>query len=193
MLRWRRRSRLIHFLRKALPAAMAAVVLLMVGWVGFNSLRAAFSDLMRAGTVIHMTNPQFFGQDDHGRNFMVAAAEAQRTVRNGATTIILTSPHLKLAGTGGRAIEVVARQGTFDDPTQRVKLQGDVHVSTGDGTTFRTQLAVIDMRTGEVVGDSPVEGSGPLGQIRASSYAIHDRGAHAVFDGQVHAHLVQRH
>ena len=73
-----------------------------------------------------------------------------------------------------------------------MSLIGDVKVTTGDGTTFRTQRALIDMRAGTVIGNSPVQGSGPLGQIQASSYAIYDRGAQVVFTGQVHTHLIQR-
>ena len=192
ILRWRRRSRLIHFLRKALPAAIAGVGLLLVGWAGIGTVMAYLSDLTRAGAVIHMTNPRYYGQDEHGRNFVVSAREAQRSTR-AAADIRLIEPNLKLAGDGGRSMQVTARQGVYDDPTHRVALQGDVHVTTGDGTTFRTQLALIDMRSGTVSGDSPVQGTGPLGQINASSYAIYDRGAQAVFNGQVHAHLVQRH
>jgi len=186
----RRRSRLILLLRKALPAAIAAVFALLIGWVMVRSVLTALSDLTRAAAIIHMTNPHFYGQDDHGRNFVVAAREAQRSLRAGE--IRLTAPDLKLESTGGRSFAVAAQQGVYEDATKRIGLQGDVRVSTGDGTTFKTQQALIDMRSGTVSGNSPVQGSGPLGQINASSYAIYDRGAQAVFTGQVHAHLVQR-
>jgi lipopolysaccharide export system protein LptC len=188
---WRRRSRLIHFLRKALPAMMAALGLLLVGWVGVKSLLASLSDLARAGALIHMTNPHFYGQDDHGRAFVVTAREAQRSSRT-ANDVRLIEPDLNLAGSGGRSIQASAQRGFYQDSTRRIALQGNVHFATGDGTDFRTQQALIDMRSGTVTGNSPVQGAGPLGQISASSYAIYDRGAQVVFDGQVHAHLVQR-
>jgi lipopolysaccharide export system protein LptC len=188
----RRRSRLIHFLRKALPATILALLLVLSGWVVVRSVLTFLSDLGHAATVIHMTNPRFYGQDDHGRNFVVAAREAQRSLRVSAD-IKLIGPDLKLAGNGDRSMEVRARQGLYEDATKRVSLQGDVHVVSGDGTTFDTQLALIDMKTGTVMANSPVKGSGPLGQITASSYAIYDRGARAVFTGQVHAHLTPRH
>jgi lipopolysaccharide export system protein LptC len=187
----RRRSRLILLLRRALPAAIAAVFAVLIGWVLVRSVLTALSDLTRAATVIHMTNPHFYGQDDHGRDFVVSASEAQRSLRL-AGVIRLTNPDLKLAGADGRSFAVAARQGIYEETTHRITLQGDVRVATGDGTTFRTQQALIDMRAGTVSGNSPVQGTGPLGQINASSYAIYDRGAQAVFTGQVHAHLVQR-
>ena len=37
----------------------------------------------------------------------------------------------------------------------------------GDGTVFTTQQALVDMKSGTVSGNSPVQGSGPLGQISA--------------------------
>jgi hypothetical protein len=77
----RRRSRLILLLRRALPAAIAAVFAVLIGWVLVRSVLTALSDLTRAATVIHMTNPHFYGQDDHGRDFVVSASEAQRSLR----------------------------------------------------------------------------------------------------------------
>ena len=189
--RVRRRSRLILLLRRALPATIALVFVVLIGWVLARSILTALSDLTRAAAVIHMTNPHFYGQDDHGRNFVVSAREAQRSL-GAAGEIRLIEPDLKLAGTAGRSFEVVARQGVYEDVSHRISLQGDIKVSTGDGTTFRTQQALIDMRSGTVIGNSPVQGTGPLGQINASSYAIYDRGAQVVFTGQVHTHLIQR-
>jgi lipopolysaccharide export system protein LptC len=188
----RRRSRLIHFLRKALPGAIVALMLVLAGWVAARSILTLLSDLSRAAAVIHMTNPRFYGQDDHGRNFVVSAAEAQRSLRVTAD-IRLTQPHLKLAGDAARSTEVFARQGVYDDARKLVSLQGDVRLVQADGTTFRADQALIDMRAGTVVGNSHVEGSGPLGQIKASSYAIYDKGARVVFTGQVHTHLTPRH
>jgi lipopolysaccharide export system protein LptC len=189
--RVRRRSRLILLLRRALPATIALVFLVLIGWVGARTVLTALSDLTRAASVIHMTNPHFYGQDDHGRSFEVSAREAQRSLSDNGE-IRLIEPDLKLAGTAGRSFEVLARRGVFEEVSHRISLRGDIKVSTGDGTTFRTQEALIDMRSGTVIGNSPVQGAGPLGQINASSYAIYDRGAQVVFTGQVHTHLIQR-
>lgn len=189
--RMRRRSRLIHFMRRALPAGIIALVLVLVGWMAVRSVLSLLSDLSRAAAVIHMTNPRFFGQDDHGRNFVVAAREAQRSLRVQAD-VKLIDPDIQLSGTADRSMQAKAKQGVYEDTTKRVSLQGDVRIAGGDGTVFTTQQALVDMKSGTVSGNSPVQGSGPLGQISASSYAIYDRGARIVFTGQVHAHLTPR-
>jgi lipopolysaccharide export system protein LptC len=189
--RMRRRSRLIHVLRLALPGSILMLGLVLGGWLLVGSVLNLLSDLTRAATVIHMTNPRFYGQDDHGRDFVVSAREAQRSLRVSAD-IKLIGPDLSFAGTGQRSMRVTAQQGLYEDATKRVSLQGDVVVVSGDGTTFHTQQALINMKDGSVVGNSPVQGSGPLGQIQASSYAIKNKGAEALFVGQVHAHLTPR-
>jgi lipopolysaccharide export system protein LptC len=189
--RMRRRSRLILFLRKALPAAILMLGLVIAGWMVVRTIRAFLSDLTRSAAVIHVTNPRFYGQDDHGRSFVIAAREAQRSLRV-ASDVKLLDPDLKFAGAGDRSMHVTARVGHYEDATKRKSLQIDVAIVSGDGTTFHTQQAMIDIRSGAVVGNSPIQGSGPLGQIQASSYAIYHNGSEAVFKGQVHAHLIPR-
>jgi lipopolysaccharide export system protein LptC len=189
--RMRRRSRLIHFLRKALPAAILLLGLVMAGWMVDRTIRSFLSGLTRSAAVIHVTNPHFVGQDKHRRAFEIAAREAQRSLRV-VSDIKLIAPEIKFAGAGDRSIQVSAKQGVFDEPAKRVSLEGDVTIVSGEGTTFHTQKALIDIPNGSVVGNSPVQGSGPLGQIQASSYAIYHNGAQAVFTGQVHAHLTPR-
>jgi lipopolysaccharide export system protein LptC len=192
--RMRRRSRLIHFLRKALPVAIIALSLVLSGFMVAKTILRLLSDLTQS-TEIHMTNPHFYGQygkdEEHRRSFEIAASEARRSLRL-STDVKLTNPDVKLAGTGDRSMRITARSGVYDEATKRVTLQGDVTVVSGDGTTFHTQQALVDTHARSVVGNSFVQGSGPLGQIQASSYAITNNGAEAVFTGQVHAHLTPR-
>ena len=96
-----------------------------------------------------MTNPHFYGQygqEDHRRDFVVAAREAQRSLRASAD-IKLIAPDVKLAGDGDRSMRVTADSRDFyEDDDQALSLQGDVAVDSGDGTTFATQQALVDMR-----------------------------------------------
>ena len=43
--------------------------------------------------------------------------------------------------------------------------------------------AVVDTETGIVTGSRGVQGSGPLGTVNASSYAIYEQGERVVFSG----------
>lgn len=186
---WRRRSQLIRFFRKALPAAIAATVLALLGWVGIKQVMLGLEDLNARGDQARMVNPRFYGQDDKGRAFVLGAREAQR---GQAEQISLVEPMLRLGRTGGRATEITARKGLFDEKNRSVKLTGDVKVKdAGSGFNFLTGEAKIDTRSGVISGNAPIQGQGPLGQISASSYAIYDEGARVVFKGGVRARLEQ--
>ena len=52
--------------------------------------------------------------------------------------------------------------------------------------------AVEDTQAGVVRGEKGVNGRGPLGQVTASSYAIYDGGARAVFSGGVRSRIEQQ-
>ena len=191
MEQWRRRSRLIRFLRQALPATIAALGLLLVGWVSLKSLLANLPDLASRGAVLRMTNPRFYGQDSHGRAFVLGGKDASRDNR-GKDLISMTLPVLSLSTGPDKTMTVSANQGVYDQVTRRVGLAGNVHVvDSGSGWVFDTSRAGIDTHSGVVWGPAPVHGRGPLGETSASSYAILDNGAKVVFTGNVRSHIVQ--
>lgn len=186
---WRRRSQLIRFFRKALPAAIAVTVLALLGWVGIKQVMLGLENLRVRDDVVRMVNPRFYGQDEQGRAFVLGAREAQR---GGGEQIRLDDPMLRLGTAGGKPTEITAKKGLYDEENRSVRLTGDVKVNdAGSGFRFRTGEAKIDTRSGVISGNAPIQGQGPLGQISASSYAIYDEGARVVFKGGVRARLEQ--
>ena len=80
MQRWKRRSRQIHFFRRA-PARSAIGVILvsLAGWVLLRGFLTRLGDLRSATSTIHMTNARFFGRDENGRPYVLGATEATRS------------------------------------------------------------------------------------------------------------------
>ncbi|WP_296815968.1 LPS export ABC transporter periplasmic protein LptC [Brevundimonas sp.] len=183
MEQWRRRSRLIHFFRRALPVAIGLLLVGVVGWVVARTVLADMADREAQRAEVRMTNPRFYGQDSRGRAFVLGAAEAvQDRRRNGL--IDLTRPALRLDATGERPTEITSQDGVYSESERSVSLSGQVLViDGGSGFRFRTDEAHIDTETGVISGDAPISGRGPLGTIDASSYAIYDQGARLVFEG----------
>ncbi len=193
MAQWRRRSQLIHFFRRALPVAIGLIFLSLVGWVGIRSLLANLPNLNPAGATIRMTNPHFYGQDDRGRSFTVGGREAVRERIGGKDVVRLFDPHLKLATGPDKVMDATAKLGIYDEATKSVRLTGGVHlVDTGSHIDFQTGEALIDSKTGNIFGNSPVSGRSPLGAVNASSYAIYDHGARVEFNGAVRSRIEQR-
>jgi len=180
---WRKRSRRIHFFRRALPVAIGVLVIGVVGWVVARTVMADMADRAAQQSDIRMTNPRFYGQDARGQSFVLGAAEAIQD-RQRSTLVQLIRPTLRLNATGERPTEVSALNGVYDEQTQAISLSGEVTVvDGGSGFRFQTGQALVDTETGVISGQGAVQGRGPLGTIDASSYAIYDQGARVVFEG----------
>ncbi len=186
---WRRRSRLIHFFRRALPAAIVVVAATLLIWVVGKSIWSGMTGLNADAAEIRVTNARFYGQDDRGRSFVIGAKEA---VREGAASEIVTllGPSLRLNNASNKPTVATATRGAYDQRSQKVQLSGGVRVEdVGSGYRFQTERTTIDTEAGIITGDSPVKGAGPLGQISASSYAITDEGTRMTFKGNVRARI----
>lgn len=180
---WRRRSRLIHFFRRALPIAIGLLLVTVLGWVAVRTVLADMADRQAEQAEVRMTNPRFYGQDARGRSFVLGAAEALQDRRQ-RNLIRLTRPTLRLNASGDRPTELTARSGLYDEASRSVVLTGQVAVIDG-GSSFRlqTEEARIDTQSGVVSGNQRIVGYGPMGTIDASSFAIYDQGARLVFEG----------
>jgi lipopolysaccharide export system protein LptC len=194
MHQWRRRSHLIRFFRRALPVSIGLIMLILIGWVGLRGLLTNLPDISGiANATIRVTNPHFYGQDDKGRSFVIGGSEAIRKRIANREQIELKNPILKLSTGPGKTLQVTGLYGVFDQASKSVRLSGGVRlIDTASGFDFQTGEAVIDTKTGNISGNSPVSGRSPLGAVNASSYAIYDHGARVEFVGNVRSRIEQR-
>lgn len=185
---WRRRSRLIHTLRIALPAAMALIVAVLGAAVLHRSLASAGKAPAAGSTVIRMTDASFLGRDDQGRPFNLGAKQAMRDDKD-LRRIILTKPTL-IQDVGGKDEALLtADAGVYREDRRVLELTNNVRFVDATGYNFQTDQAVVDTRTGQVTGHTPVRGVGPAGQVRGDSYTVHDKGDRVIFRGHVRARL----
>lgn len=189
--RWKRRSKRIMFYRRALPWAMLGIIVSVGGWVGFRAFLSAQQDMAKATDVIHMTNPKFYGRDQQGRSFQLSAKEAIRDAKNDSL-FTLTQPGMVLDTGGKQPIQVQGGRGTYREDAKTLLLDGGVRMRDGRGSDFHSEQALVDTHEGVVRGEKAVTGVGPLGQIAASSYAVHDGGARVLFSGGVRVRIENR-
>jgi lipopolysaccharide export system protein LptC len=185
--RWRRHSRLIRTLRTVLPLVMLAILgglAAQVVWKGISEQPAAQRE---ARTAIRLLNARFVGRVEDGRGFMIGAKQAIRS-EDDYQSVSLVEPMLTV-GQGERSSRVMAKIGNFNERDKMLRLRGDVRIDEGQGFRFMSQEAIIDTRTGKVVGQSQVQGDGPLGQLNAKSYSVEDKGDRLVFRGGVRARI----
>jgi len=188
---WKKRSRTIHFWRRALPVSIAVIAGLLVVWVGGRSAivkLTAPKGPKNAG--VHMTNPRFYGRDTSNRAFVLGAAEADRDLSNGKK-VTLAAPNVTLDADSSTPTRVQADRGVYQEDQRKLSLEGKVLLRSASGYNFSAPRAVVDTTSGAVSGDSGIHGQGPLGHIVASSYGVYDRGQRIVMKGDVHARIVQ--
>jgi lipopolysaccharide export system protein LptC len=189
MERWRKRSRRIVFYRRALPYVMLAIVVAVGGWVALRAfLSSRQADVAAATSAIHMTNPKFYGRDEKGRSFQLVAGDAVRDGKDN-NLISLNGPGMTLDTGDKTPIKVEGGKGIYREDTKQLQITGGVRFQDGRGSEFHSQTASVDTQAGVVTGENGVSGVGPLGQITASSYAVHDGGARVTFSGGVRVHM----
>ncbi|CAN7290428.1 LPS export ABC transporter periplasmic protein LptC [Brevundimonas sp. LjRoot202] len=179
---FRARSRRVRLLRRVLPVA---IIVLAGGTVSWIVLRSVISDVERkAGTSREVTleNSRFLGQDAQGRSFIIGFERAVRDAETGRFRLI--GPALRLNLGGRKVTTMTADGGFYDEAAKSVTIGPNVRISDGgSGFTLVTPEAVVDTETGVVTGSKGVQGSGPLGTVSASSYAIYEQGERVVFSG----------
>ena len=179
---FRARSRRVQLLRRVLPVA---IIVLAGGTVSWIVLRSVISDVERkqgATREVTLEKSRFLGQDAQGRSFVVGFEKAVRDADTGRFRLV--GPALRLNLGGRKVTTLTADGGVYDEAAKTVTIGPNVRISDGgSGFTLVTPEAVVNTSTGVVTGSKGVEGSGPLGTVTASSYAIYEQGERVVFSG----------
>ena len=180
--RWRARSRRVKLYRRVLPIVILMLAGSALTWTVFRTVMSGVERRASQSQEIRLENPMFHGQDAQGRAFLVGAQGAIRDPDTGHFRLV--GPVLRLNLGGRKVTQMTADGGTYDEAQRKVIIGPNVRISDGgSGFTLTTPEAVVDTRTGVVTGSKGVQGTGPLGTINASSYAIHDQGERVVFQG----------
>jgi lipopolysaccharide export system protein LptC len=186
--RWKRRARLVAFFRKALPAAILAILLFLAGWIIARTVLPSLRPQVELGA-IRMTNPRFYGRDSRDRPFLLGAKEAVRDISDKGQ-ITLIEPIFSLGA--GR---VTAKKGLYRDGATNLILTGDVLFIDENGGRMETQEALINTKTGTISNAAAktagVQIDGSFGKVRAESYTVGKDGT-VTFKGNVHARIIPR-
>lgn len=184
-----RRRKSVSALRLALPALAGLVGLAIIAQAAMRASEAKSSHTAAVGGPLRMENPRFTGAMKDGREFLIVATAATRD-KVDPNKVSLEAPHLTRGYGSDAPTQVVSRQGVYDEAKGSLLLTGDVQINNGEGYAFSTEKAVIDTRTGQVMGDAGVQGSGVSGnKVQADSYAVTDKGDRVVFKGRVRSRL----
>lgn len=184
--RWRRRSRRVLAARIILPIAIAGLVLIVATQVGWRTYMAATHPPTEAKTEIRLITPRFYGQSTEGRSFMITARSAVRD-DNDPRRIILDDPALTLDLGSPTPTRMTAKHGVYRQDDFSLALKQNVRMDDGAGYRFASEGAFVNTQTGDVTGETTMNGEGPSGQVQSSAYSVYDKGDRIVFRGGVRA------
>jgi lipopolysaccharide export system protein LptC len=188
-----RHSKLVRVLRKAVPAAIAVSMLLIVGVSVFNPFRMLsklpfdIGNVVVSGTKITMQSPHMAGFTPDRRPYEVTARTAAQDVTN-PNFIELETLKAKVEMEDKSVVLMDARRGYFKNREQVLDLHEDV-ILKSTSYVARLSEATVDMAKGTVVSDKPVNVQMADGTLDAQRLEITGRGELMIFYGGVTMHL----
>jgi lipopolysaccharide export system protein LptC len=189
-----RHSRFVRFLRFAIPAGIAAVVAIILVATFFNPFRliAAFpidpGKISLSGTKIVMELPRLHGFTADSRPYeLVARAAAQDLTKPEVLELKDISAQVELKD--GQRVTIKSINGIYDTKGELLKLNDHITLNSSSGYEGQLSEATVNVASGNIVSESPVEVKLPNGLLNANRLEIMENGALILFGGGVELKL----
>lgn len=192
-----RHSRRVRLLRKAVPAAVALSLFVILFASIFNPFRILtklpidMGPLSVSGTKITMDAPHLAGFTPDQRPYELWAKAATQDVTD-PTKVELQDMRAKLQMEDKSGLTMDARIGQFDTKTQMLSLRDDIFLQSTTGYEARLSQADVDMANGTVSSDMPVAVKLLDGTLDAQRLRITENGALVRFEGGVSMILIRK-
>ena len=121
--------------------------------------------------------------DRYNRPYVVTSAIG-RQASNRDDLMSLERPRAEMIMHNGALVVVTAATAMYQSQAQLLDLFDDVNLVHENGTRFVTNTAHVDVAADSAVGNDPVTGHGPSGDITAQGFRVVDRGNTIVFTGK---------
>lgn len=176
----RQRTALVHILRLLFTIGAVLSAGWLLGTLIESSLRERSTQPGAVGLSVTVHGPRFDGYDDNDRPYTLTAVTAQRR-RDDPAKVDLVNPRLKDAASS----TVQARAGVWNTDLEVLDLEGDVVMTDAAGYTFTSQKTRMYVRENRVEGQEPLQGFGPVGEVRADAYEVLQDGNRIILKGNV--------
>ena len=185
-----RHSRYVHFLRVAVPmsVAAAAVAISLASWFSPTRLLAklptggSLGSLGISGTKITMALPRLEGYTRDARPYQMTAKTALQDLLK-PDNVELTEIHTKMETVDKAMVEMTAASGLYHSKADQLILRERIVLKSTSGYEGHLTEAVVDMRSGHIVSDKPVEVKLLNGVLNANHLEV--EGEVIRFDGGV--------
>ena len=163
-------DRLVRWSKIALPSA-AGVLLAILAVAplqkkGDVSFILDKKKVQSAPESMRVEAPRYTGTDQKGEPFVMTANRAVQP--NSSTPLVdIQGMFARLEQARGPLV-IAAHQGRYNVDTQRVAIDGPVHVTGSDGFKLSSSNVLVDLKKQQLATQAPAEGATNLGQFRAN-------------------------
>lgn len=182
-----RHSFMVAILKKVLPVSAALIVFTFAGSAILSwtpQIEGVSGKIGLEGGKLVMDQPKMAGFDKNKRAFNVTASKAIQDLTN-PDVVELESIDAKVPlGTTSFA-NVDAGAGTYDTKSERLNLRDNVRITGARGMDIALEEADIDMKTGTMTSDQPVNVVSKDTTISANSVQVQDNGKRIIFKERV--------
>lgn len=189
-----RHDRLISVLRLILPIAIGALVILLALaplTVGRDISFVLSKDrVAMARERLRVTTATYRGQDSKGQAFQLTAGSAVQT-SSSDPVVKLNSLAAQIQLPEGPA-RIVANRGRYDMDSEKVAIDGPVHLRSADGYNIETRDVGIDLQTRKVASEGPVDGRMNIGTFTSDRFTADLNARVVVLEGRARLHIDQR-
>jgi lipopolysaccharide export system protein LptC len=185
-----RHSRFVRLLRTAIPVTIAGVFALLIVAAYFNPFRVFArlpidpGKIVLSGTRITMESPRVAGFTNDARPYEVTARAASQDITK-PDIVDLEDIHAKVQMQDKVLVEMRANSGVYESKLDRLKLDHEIVLTSTSGYAGHLREAVIDVKKGSIVSQSPVELKMLNGTLNANHLEVDDRGDVIRFGGGV--------
>jgi lipopolysaccharide export system protein LptC len=183
----RRHSAFVRVLRVGLPIGAVVGVAAMVGMASIlDPLRVLaklpinIGGLVVSGTTITMQQPRFAGFTQDARPYVVTAEKAAQDVTN-PDRIELDQIRATIDLKDSGAFELLAHSGIFENKADTLTLLQRIVINSSDYHASLSE-AVINVRSGHIVSEKPVEVTMMQGTLKANRLEMLNSGEVIRFD-----------
>ena len=175
-------------MRMAIPVTIVSVFALLIVAAYFNPFRVFArlpidpGKIVLSGTRITMESPRVAGFTNDARPYEVTARAASQDITK-PDIVDLSDIHAKVEMQDKVLVEMRANSGVYESKLDRLKLEHEIVLTSTSGYAGHLREAVIDVKKGSIVSQSPVELLN--GTLNANRLEVDDRGDVIRFGGGV--------
>ena len=190
-----RHSRMVRFLRIAVPGAVCLAMAGVIGISIFNPFRMLMpklpidmGNLVVSGSKITMESPHLSGYTGDQRPYELWARTAVQDVTN-PDLVELNKLRTKVLMQDGSTTFLDALTGLFDNKQQTIDLHKDIFVQTTTGYEARLTQAFVDLVRNTIDSDEHVDVKLTNGTVSSDRLHITGGGEVIIFEGNVVMHI----